>query len=214
MIGHADHDEIVGTFGEAPASIRVVANIDEAAQINLPPDAKVAYLTQTTLSVDDAENVIAYLRKRFPRIVGPAKSDICYATQNRQNAVRQLAGAADVVLVLGSRNSSNSNRLWELAESCGTRAYLLDDHAELDRNWFTGNETVLITAGASAPETAVRNVVDRLVQLFRADVIEEPGVQERAPFALPKEVRQEPLLGGQGAVTSCGVEKVPGIVFH
>src|SRR5207249_7203441 len=137
---------------EAPANIRLVQDEAEVAALDLPPDAKVAYLTQTTLSVDDAEVIIAALRRRFPHIVGPSRDDICYATQNRQEAVKELVPEADAVLVLGSRNSSNSMRLAELAQSCGKPAYLIDSVAEIDDGWFAAADTVLITAGASAPE--------------------------------------------------------------
>src|SRR3989442_4016072 len=152
LIGHEGHDEVLGTIGEAPANIRLVQDEQEVEALDLPADAKVAYLTQTTLSVDDAEVIIAALRKRFPNIAGPKKDDICYATQNRQEAVKELVPEADVVLVLGSRNSSNSLRLAELATSCGKRAYLIDGVKEIDPSWFKNAKTVLVTAGASAPE--------------------------------------------------------------
>src|SRR5262245_948383 len=152
LIGHEGHDEVLGTMGEAPRHIRLVEDVDDVEQLTLPADAKVAYLTQTTLSLDDAEAIITALRKRFPQIVGPSKDDICYATQNRQEAVRELVPEADAVIVLGSQNSSNSMRLAELARSCGRRAYLVDRAGELPADAFAGHETVLITAGASAPE--------------------------------------------------------------
>src|SRR5436309_817818 len=150
LIGHEGHDEVLGTMGEAPASIRLVQDEADVNALDLPPDAKVAYLTQTTLSVDDANVIIAALRQRFPRIVGPSRDDICYATQNRQEAVKELVPEADLVVVLGSRNSSNSMRLAEIARSCGKRAYLIDSVREIADDCFTGAETVLITAGASA----------------------------------------------------------------
>src|SRR5215472_2713971 len=155
LIGHEGHDEVLGTMGEAPANIRLVQNCEDVDQLDLPIDAKVAYLTQTTLSVDDAEVIIDALRRRFPQIVGPSRDDICYATQNRQEAVKELVPQADVVLVLGSQNSSNSMRLAELATACGKPAYLIDGKDEIRDDWFGGDETVLISAGASAPEEVV-----------------------------------------------------------
>src|SRR5438034_3712236 len=166
LIGHEGHDEVVGTLGEAPTSIRLVQDEAEVAALQLPADAKVAYLTQTTLSVDDAEVIITALRRRFPHIVGPSKDDICYATQNRQEAVKELVPEADVVVVLGSRNSSNSQRLAELAHSCGKRAYLIDGVREIEETWFRGDETVLVTAGASAPEEVVQECVEYLQQRY------------------------------------------------
>src|SRR3989440_8292797 len=141
LIGHEGHDEVLGTIGEAPGHIRLVQNAEEVEQLDLPADAKIAYLTQTTLSVDDAEVVIEALKKRFPQIVGPSRDDICYATQNRQEAVRALVPEADAVIVLGSKNSSNSLRLAELARSHGRPAYLIDGPGEIDATWFRGHET-------------------------------------------------------------------------
>src|SRR5262249_23546140 len=143
-------------MGEAPKNIVLVQDADEVQRLDLPANAKVAYLTQTTLSVDDAEVIIAALRKRFPQIAGPSKDDICYATQNRQEAVKDFVPEADVVLVLGSKNSSNSQRLAELATACGKPAYLIDGVREIGTDWFSGDETVLVTAGASAPEEVVQ----------------------------------------------------------
>src|SRR5437588_9551107 len=156
LIGHEGHDEVLGTMGEAPANIRLVQDVSEVEGLDLLADARLAYLTQTTLSVDDAEVIIAALKRRFPQIVGPSKDDICYATQNRQEAVKELVPQADVVVVLGSRNSSNSQRLAELAHSCGKPAYLIDGVREIEATWFRGDETVLVTAGASAPEEVVQ----------------------------------------------------------
>src|SRR5260370_31985328 len=155
LVGHEGHDEVLGTMGEAPASIRLVQDETDVDRLDLPPDAKLAYLTQTTLSVDDAEVIIAALRRRYPQIIGPSRDDICYATQNRQEAVKELVPSADIVLVLGSQNSSNSMRLAEIAQSLGRRAYLIDRADEICDDWFTNVETVLITAGASAPEEVV-----------------------------------------------------------
>src|SRR5439155_12601834 len=148
-------DEVLGTTGEAPKHIVLVQDESDVAGLDLPAAAKVAYLTQTTLSVDDAEAIISALKKRFPQIVGPSRDDICYATQNRQEAIKELVPEADVVIVLGSRNSSNSLRLAEIAQAAGRRAYLIDGVHEINDAWFKGGETVLITAGASAPEEVV-----------------------------------------------------------
>lgn len=189
LIGHAGHDEVVGTMGEAPAAIRLVADVEEVDRLEIPGDSKVAYLTQTTLSVDDAAQIIGRLKERFPQIIGPARDDICYATQNRQEAVRTLAREADMALVIGSQNSSNSQRLAELARAQGIAAYLIDGAAEIDPAWFNGDETVLVTAGASAPETVVQECVAALQSQFNATV--EPRVvrEEDVHFVLPRELR-------------------------
>ena len=194
LIGHEGHDEVLGTIGEAPANIRLVQDTAEVEALDLPMDAKVAYLTQTTLSVDDAEVIIDALRKRFPHISGPKKDDICYATQNRQEAVKELVPAVDVVLVLGSRNSSNSLRLAELATSCGKPAYLIDGVSEIKPGWFTGTETVLVTAGASAPEDVVQECVDYLQHNYRATVETRTIREEDVSFHLPKELRALPVV--------------------
>jgi 4-hydroxy-3-methylbut-2-en-1-yl diphosphate reductase len=189
LIGHEGHDEVLGTLGEAPNNIRLVQNVAEVIALDLPADAKVAYLTQTTLSVDDAEVIIAALRKRFPHIVGPSRDDICYATQNRQEAVKDLVPEADVVLVLGSQNSSNSLRLAEIARSYGLPAYLIDGVREIDDAWFTKDQTVLITAGASAPEEVVTECVDHLKKHFGAQVESRTVREEHVSFPLPRELR-------------------------
>lgn len=194
LIGHEGHDEVLGTIGEAPANIRLVQDTAEVEALDLPADAKVAYLTQTTLSVDDAEVIINALRKRFPNIGGPKKDDICYATQNRQEAVKELVPEVDVVLVLGSQNSSNSLRLAELAKSCGKRAYLIDGVGEIKPGWFTGTETVLVTAGASAPEDVVQECVDYLQRHYRASVETRTVREEDVSFQLPKELRSLTLV--------------------
>jgi 4-hydroxy-3-methylbut-2-enyl diphosphate reductase len=194
LIGHEGHDEVLGTVGEAPANIRLVQDENEVAALDLPTDAKVAYLTQTTLSVDDAEIIIAALRKRFPHIAGPKKDDICYATQNRQEAVKELVPDADVVLVLGSRNSSNSLRLAELASSCGKPAYLIDSMHEIDPKWFRDVNTVLVTAGASAPEEVVQECVEYLKRNHNAVVETRTVREEDVSFQLPKELRALPLV--------------------
>jgi 4-hydroxy-3-methylbut-2-enyl diphosphate reductase len=189
LIGHEGHDEVLGTMGEAPSSIRLVQNTEEVDRLDLPADAKVAYLTQTTLSVDDAEVIIAALRSRFPQIVGPSRDDICYATQNRQEAVKILVPEADVVLVLGSQNSSNSMRLAEIVQSYGKRAYLIDRVSEIDDDWFQRGDTVLITAGASAPEEVVEECVAYLQKHFGATVESRTVREEHVSFPLPRELR-------------------------
>ncbi len=189
LIGHQGHDEVVGTLGEAPDHIRLVQNVAEVEALDLPANTRVSYLTQTTLSVDEAEVIIAALRRRFPHIAGPAREDICYATQNRQEAVKELVPAADVVLVLGSQNSSNSQRLAEIARSCGKPAYLIDTVAELRDEWVAGRQTVLITAGASAPEEVVEKCVAYLEQHHGAQVESHTIRQENVSFPLPRELR-------------------------
>lgn len=189
LIGHEGHDEVLGTIGEAPASIRLVQDVAEVQALDLPVDARVAYLTQTTLSVDDAELIIAALRARYPQIVGPSKDDICYATQNRQEAVKDLVPEADLVLVLGSQNSSNSQRLAEIARSLGKPAYLIDGAGEIDDRWFKGEETVLITAGASAPEDVVQECIFHLENRFKARVESRTIREEHVHFPLPRELR-------------------------
>jgi 4-hydroxy-3-methylbut-2-enyl diphosphate reductase len=189
LIGHEGHDEVAGTIGEAPDNIRLVQNEQEVEQLDLPPDAKVAYLTQTTLSVDDAEVIIQALRRRFPNIAGPSRDDICYATQNRQEAIKELAPQADVVLVLGSQNSSNSQRLAEIARGLGKCAYLIDSAREIQDSWFRGSETVLITAGASAPEDVVRECVFFLQSHFGAAIESRTVREEHVSFPLPRELR-------------------------
>jgi 4-hydroxy-3-methylbut-2-enyl diphosphate reductase len=189
LIGHEGHDEVAGTMGEAPGSMRLVQSVEDVARLDLPRDAKVAYLTQTTLSVDDAEVIIGALRQRYPQVVGPSKDDICYATQNRQEAVKDLVPEADLVLVLGSRNSSNSLRLAELAEACGKPAYLIDGVHEIHDGWFAGVRAVLITAGASAPEEVVQEVIGYLERSYGAKVESRTVREERVQFPLPRELR-------------------------
>jgi 4-hydroxy-3-methylbut-2-enyl diphosphate reductase len=189
LIGHADHDEVVGTMGEAPYNMILVEDESDAEKIEFPPDAKLAYLTQTTLSVDDAEIIIAALRRRFPTIVGPSKDDICYATQNRQEAVKDLVPYADVVLVLGSQNSSNSMRLAEIARTLGKPAHLIDEVKEMDDSWFENAETVLITAGASAPEEVVEECVRYLRDRYGATLESRTIREEHVSFPLPRELR-------------------------
>ena len=189
LIGHEGHDEVLGTMGEAPHNIRLVQDEAEVEALDLPADARVAYLTQTTLSVDDAEVIIAALQRRFPQIVGPSRDDICYATQNRQEAVKELVPEADLVLVLGSQNSSNSMRLAELARAHGKPAYLVDRVHEVPAGALTGRETVLITAGASAPEEMVEECVSELRARYGATVETRTVREEHVSFPLPRELR-------------------------
>jgi 4-hydroxy-3-methylbut-2-enyl diphosphate reductase len=188
LIGHEGHEEVVGTMGEAPASITLIGSPSDVASLPASSSEKVAYLSQTTLSVDETNEVIGALRSRYPQIEGPPREDICYATQNRQGAVKELARRSDLVLVIGSDNSSNSKRLAEVAQSLGARSYLIDDESEIDEAWLEGVSTVGITSGASAPEW----LVDRVVGWFRergaTEVEEVRVVEEDVRFGLPKEL--------------------------
>jgi 4-hydroxy-3-methylbut-2-enyl diphosphate reductase len=197
LIGHQGHDEVIGTMGEAPQAIVLVESPEDVDRLELSAP-KLAYLTQTTLSVDDANRIIARLKERFPHIVGPPKEDICYATQNRQEAVRLLARDADVVLVLGSQNSSNSQRLAELARETEARTYLIDGPADIDLDWFAPEDTVLVTAGASAPEFVVEQCIALLSERFAATVVARSIREEEVYFPLPKEFRQIAASGSSG----------------
>lgn len=190
LIGHEGHDEVVGTMGEAPGRMVLVETAEDVERLEVADPSKVAYLTQTTLSVDDANFVIAALRAKFPRIANPPKDDICYATQNRQEAVRELARRADLVLVLGSQNSSNSRRLAEIANSLGPQAHLIDGVVEIRPEWFDDVETVLITAGASAPEDVVQECVEYLQRNFGATIEAEVVREENVHFPLPRTLRE------------------------
>jgi len=189
LIGHEGHDEVIGTMGQAPDAFTLVETPEEVDALPFGPGDKLAYLTQTTLSVDDASRIITRLKERFPQIVGPPKDDICYATQNRQEAVRLLSEDADLVIVLGSQNSSNSQRLAELARERGIPAHLIDGANEIDAGWFRGDETVVITAGASAPESVVQDCITLLKERFAATVEERTIREEEVYFPLPKELR-------------------------
>ncbi|RUL84903.1 4-hydroxy-3-methylbut-2-enyl diphosphate reductase [Tautonia sociabilis] len=189
LIGHEGHDEVIGTMGEAPEQMILVESVEDVERLEINPE-KIAYLTQTTLSVDDANVIIAALRKKFPQIANPPKDDICYATQNRQDAVRKLATKADLVLVLGSQNSSNSRRLAELALDLGRPAHLIDSAAEIRDEWFDGVDRVLITAGASAPEDVVQECITLLQDRFGASMCEETVREEDVTFPLPKSLRE------------------------
>ncbi|MBX3426652.1 MAG: 4-hydroxy-3-methylbut-2-enyl diphosphate reductase [Pirellulales bacterium] len=189
LIGHEGHDEVIGTMGEAPEAIILVETPEDVDRLCVADEAKLAYLTQTTLSVDDANRIIRRLRERFPRIAAPPKDDICYATQNRQEAVAKLADEAQLTLVLGSQNSSNSQRLAELSAERGTPARLIDGPQDLDPAWFAGVDTVLVTAGASAPEVVVEATLDYLRDKFAATVEVRSLREETVSFPLPKELR-------------------------
>ncbi len=189
LIGHEGHDEVIGTMGEAPEAIVLVEEADDVNSLQVADESKVAYLTQTTLSVDDANRIIDRLKVRFPAIVTPPKEDICYATQNRQEAVSLLAGEAQLALVVGSQNSSNSQRLAELAHQRGIAAHLIDGTDDMNPEWFAGVETVLITAGASAPEVVVEECLDWLRDRFAARVELRSLREEKVSFPLPKDLR-------------------------
>jgi len=193
LIGHEGHPEVEGTMGQYDGShggkIYLVENEQQVSSLQVKDGAKLAYVTQTTLSVDDAAKVIDALKVRFPQIQGPRKDDICYATQNRQDAVKALSGMSDVMLVVGSPNSSNSNRLRELSERMGTRAYLIDDKTEIQEEWVANAKSVSVTAGASAPEVLVQDVVNRLKELGANLVDEVDGRAENIVFSMPKALR-------------------------
>jgi 4-hydroxy-3-methylbut-2-en-1-yl diphosphate reductase len=186
MIGHSGHPEVEGTMGQAQGGMHLVETPADVATLDVADEANLAFVTQTTLSVDDASQIIAALRERFPNIVGPKKDDICYATQNRQDAVKALAQRCDVVIVVGSPNSSNSNRLREVAANQNVAAYMVDNARELKAEWVAGAERVGVTAGASAPEVLVQAVVARLRELGATAVAEVAGITERVTFPLPK----------------------------
>jgi 4-hydroxy-3-methylbut-2-enyl diphosphate reductase len=190
LVGHADHDEVVGTTGEAPERILVIASPEDVEKLAVPDPDKVAYLTQTTLSVDDTRDCIEALRRRFPGIVGPAKDDICYATQNRQAAVKTVAGEVDVLLVIGAANSSNANRLVEVSTGMGTPSYLINDKRDIRPEWLEGKRRVGVTAGASTPEFLVAEVVEELRRLGRAELREVRVVAEDVRFGLPRELEE------------------------
>ena len=189
LIGHEGHDEVIGTMGEAPEAIVLVETPEDVERLTVADETKVAYLTQTTLSVDDANRIIAALRRTFPQIASPPKDDICYATQNRQEAVSVLAAEADLMLVLGSQNSSNSQRLAELSRERGIPAHLIDGVQDIDSSWFENVETVLVTAGASAPEVVVEAVLNFLKERFAATVESHSLRTEDVSFPLPRELR-------------------------
>lgn len=188
MIGHKGHPEVEGTMGQSDKGMYLVETVEDVAALKVSQPDHLSYVTQTTLSVDDANLVIDALRQRFPAIQGPKKDDICYATQNRQDAVKALASQCDLVVVVGSPNSSNSRRLKEVALGRGVAAYLIDGAAEIDPEWLVGKRSIGVSAGASAPEILVRQVVDRLHVLTDAEVAQLAGIEEGVSFALPKEL--------------------------
>jgi 4-hydroxy-3-methylbut-2-enyl diphosphate reductase len=200
LIGHIHHEEVIGTMGEIPGSIALVESIDDVEALSFPEDTKLAYVTQTTLSVDETTDVIAALRRRFPAIRAPQREDICYATSNRQWAVKELLPEVGLLLVIGSRNSSNSNRLVETAQASGVASYLIDDETEIDERWLDGVSVVGITSGASAPE----KLVQRVCEWFRArgvtDIAPHRFVEEDIEFRLPVELRRELALADSAAL--------------
>jgi len=189
LVGHAGHVEVEGTMGEAPEAMMLVETPEDVANLDVEEGEQLAYLTQTTLSLDDTADVVDALRERFPDLVGPPSADICYATQNRQDAVKKICEEATVVLVVGSRTSSNANRLVEVARARGAEAYLIDDEGDLDEAWLTGHETVGLTAGASSPDLLVDRVVDRLAELGFGEREEVEITREDVFFRLPAELR-------------------------
>ena len=188
MIGHRGHPEAEGTMGQANSGMHLVETVEDVARLQVRDAAKLSYVTQTTLSVDDAQVIVAALKARFPQIHGPKKDDICYATQNRQDAVKFMTPRCDVVIVVGSPNSSNSNRLREVAENMGAKAYMVDTAADLRPEWVAGKRRVGVTAGASAPEVLVDELVARLKSLGAASVQPLEGITERVVFTLPREL--------------------------
>lgn len=192
LIGHAGHPEVIGTMGQyenPEGGMYLVETPEDVAKLRVKNPDDLCFVTQTTLSVDETSDVIDALRQHFPKIQGPRKDDICYATQNRQDAVREMAGLVDTMLVVGSRNSSNSNRLRELAEKVGARAYLIDDASMIETQWLDGVERIGVTAGASAPDVLVQNVIGRLRELGGKIVTEHPGREENVVFEVPPELR-------------------------
>ncbi len=195
LIGHTGHDEVIGTMGEVPGAIRLITSIAEARTVEVRDPAKLVVLTQTTISTEDAADIMGELQNRFPAMRTPPAEDICYATRNRQQAVRELAGRADVILVVGSPNSSNSRRLMEVAQGAGARAHLIDHVGEIDWSWLDSAQATGVTAGASAPERLVRELVEAIARRYRAQVEEMSSSREDVHFALP------PGLAERGAGT-------------
>jgi 4-hydroxy-3-methylbut-2-en-1-yl diphosphate reductase len=188
LVGHAGHPEVEGTMGQIPGPVHLVQTEEDVAALPIPLDEPVAYVTQTTLSIDDTRGIIAAIKQRFDDVVGPETNDICYATQNRQMAVRELTKIADVILVVGAKNSSNSNRLREIGAEAGVPSYLLADGSELKPEWVKGAHIIGLTAGASAPEAMVQDVIAALQKLGSVDVTNLPGVEENVEFRLPAEL--------------------------
>jgi 4-hydroxy-3-methylbut-2-en-1-yl diphosphate reductase len=198
MIGHAGHPEVEGTMGQSDSGMYLVQTVEDAETLSVRDPAKLAYVTQTTLSIDDAAQIVETLKRRFPRIVGPRRDDICYATQNRQDGVKLMAPQCELVIVVGSPNSSNSNRLREVASRRGTPAYMIDGAADLDPEWVRGKRVVGVTAGASAPDVLVQEVIGRLRELGANDVRELGGAVETIVFPLPKGLAAAPSRSKRG----------------
>ena len=191
MIGHKGHPEVEGTMGQSPDGMYLVETLTDVAHLSVTNPSRLSYVTQTTLSVDDADRIVSALKDRYPEITGPKRDDICYATQNRQDAAKALATEADVVLVVGSQSSSNSRRLREVAANSGAKAYLIDNAAQIDHSWLKDAKRVGVTAGASAPEILVTSAVSRLREEYAGAVINQPGIEENVTFALPKGLQNE-----------------------
>lgn len=189
LVGHAGHPEVEGTMGQIPGPVHLVQTEEDVEMLSLPLDTPVAYVTQTTLSIDDTRGIIDAIKRRFKNVIGPETNDICYATQNRQMAVRELSKIADVILVVGAKNSSNSNRLREIGEEAGVPSYLLADGSELDPQWVSEAKVIGLTAGASAPEAMVQDVIESLRSLGPVEVTNLPGVEENVEFRLPVELQ-------------------------
>lgn len=189
LIGHRDHDEVIGTLGEAPGLVHLITSVEDVDHLDVRDPQHVAYLTQTTLSVDDTAEIVAKLKERFPAIISPPGEDICYATQNRQSAVKQVAAQVDLLLVVGARNSSNSNRLVEVAEDAGAKAYLVNNASEIQSEWINGHRRIGITAGASTPEVLVEEVVAYLRKQGYTQIEDFNVIEENVRFALPVELR-------------------------
>ena len=189
MIGHKGHPEVEGTMGQSPEKMHLVEAVDDIQRLVVKDSSRLSYVTQTTLSVDDAEEIVSSLKARFPEVTGAKSDDICYATQNRQDAIKKLAAQADIVLVVGSQTSSNSNRLREVAELLGTQAYLIDHAEQINPAWLKGVTRIGITAGASAPEVLVKDVVDRLRKRQLCQVSQLQGTEENVTFPLPKDLQ-------------------------
>lgn len=210
LVGHADHDEVVGTMGEAPDRMFLIAHPEDVERLSVPDPDKVAYLTQTTLSVDDTRDCIEALRRRFPTIVGPSKDDICYATQNRQAAVKTVAGEVDVLLVIGAANSSNANRLVEVSRVMGTPSHLINDKHDIRPDWLEGARRVGITAGASTPEFLVSEVVEEIRRTHPADVREVHVVEEDVRFGLPRELEDMARRAGETLLPRSSIPAISG----
>lgn len=210
LVGHKGHDEVIGTTGEAPDAITVIGSAEQLDDLNVPDPTKVAVITQTTLSLDDTRGIIDALKQKFPELAAPSKDDICYATQNRQTALKELASRVDLILALGSQNSSNSKRLIEVAKGVGVQAYLIDDVSEINPAWLEGTRVIGVTAGASAPEHLVQGVVNHFKTLGVTDIEEIEPIKEEVNFGLPQElIREHPSFGAQ---LSANISQAAGIV--